>query len=66
LIGTDSGAGGGIGVGAGAALAATTPDEQVHIPAQTLLDFELDRPLSVAATPGVSQPGAMEARSGTD
>ena len=36
-----------IGAGAGTALAAATPGKQVKIPAQTLLDFKLDRPLTV-------------------
>ncbi len=36
-----------IGAGAGTALAAATPGKQVKIPAQTLLSFKLDRPLTV-------------------
>ena len=36
-----------IGAGAGTAMAAATPGQQVKIPAQTLLTFKLDRPLTV-------------------
>ena len=43
-----------IGAGVGVAIAAATPGEQVKIPAQTLLDFELDRPLTVKTTSGAA------------
>ncbi len=61
LIGAVAGGGKGaaigaaVGAGAGTALAAATPGEQVKIPAQTLLDFELDRPLTVRATTAQSE-----------
>ena len=43
-----------IGAGAGTAIAAATPGKQVTIPAQTLLEFKLARPLSVTTTPAQS------------
>ncbi len=39
-----------IGAGVGTAIAAATPGKQVTIPAQTLLDFQLDRPFTVRTT----------------
>jgi hypothetical protein len=41
-----------IGAGVGTAIAAATPGEQVKIPAQTLLDFTLDRPFTVGTSSG--------------
>jgi len=41
-----------IGAGVGTAIAAATPGEQVKIPAQTLLDFTLDRPFTVGTGSG--------------
>ena len=41
-----------IGAGVGTAIAAATPGQQVKIPAQTLLDFTLDRPLTVTTGTG--------------
>ncbi len=43
-----------IGAGVGVAIAAATPGEQVKIPAQTLLDLTLDRPLTVKSGSGVA------------
>jgi len=43
-----------IGAGVGVAIAAATPGDQVKIPAQTLLDFTLDRPLTVKTTSGTA------------
>ncbi len=43
-----------IGAGVGVAVAAATPGEQVKIPAQTLLDFTLDRPVTVNTTGGAA------------
>ena len=43
-----------IGAGVGTAVAAATPGEQVKIPAQTLLDFTLDRPVTVNTTGGAA------------
>ena len=39
-----------IGAGVGTAVAAATPGQQVKIPAQTLLDFQLARPFTVRTT----------------
>jgi len=43
-----------IGTGVGTAIAAATPGKQVTIPAQTLLDFTLDRPLTVGTGSGTT------------
>lgn len=39
-----------IGAGVGTAVATATPGKQVKIPAQTLLDFQLDRPFAVKSS----------------
>ena len=56
LIGAiaDGGEGAAIGAGAGTAMAAATPGQQVKIPAQTLLTFKLDRPLTVTPAPATT------------
>ena len=43
-----------IGAGVGTAIAASTPGKQVTIPAQTLLDFTLDRPFTVGTGSGTT------------
>lgn len=52
IVGGGKGAavGAGVGAGAGTAVQVVTKGEQVHVPSETLLEFELEQPLTVPVT----------------
>ena len=54
ILGGGKGAaiGAGVGGGGGAAAEAATKGQQVHIPSETKLDFDLQQPVTVTYTPG--------------